>query len=62
MLDRLPEYIDPLQLADKRAELKGEIPLSSLDRLADTLLNDTGTVAVDLFLAEKDDWLKLRDT
>ncbi|WP_036252415.1 DUF177 domain-containing protein [Methylobacter sp. BBA5.1] len=53
MLDRLPEYIDPLQLADKRAELKGEIPLSSLDRLADTLLNDTGTVAVDLFFGRE---------
>lgn len=53
MLDRLPEYIDPLRLADKRTELKGEIPLNSLGRLADILLNDAGTVAVDLFFGRE---------
>lgn len=53
MLDRLPEYIDPLQLADKRAELKGQIPLNSMDRLAETLLNNTGAVAVDLFFGRE---------
>lgn len=53
MLDRLPEYIDPLQLADKRAELKGEIPLSSMDRLAESLLGDAGPVAVDLFFGRE---------
>jgi uncharacterized protein len=49
MLDRLPEYIDPLHLADKRGALKGQIPLRSLDRLTKMLVNDTGTIAVDLF-------------
>ena len=49
MLDRLPEYIDPLHLADKRGALKGQIPLRSLDRLAEMLINDAGTVYVDLF-------------
>jgi len=49
MLDRLPEYIDPLHLADKRGVLKGQIPLRSLDRLADMLVNDTGTITVELF-------------
>lgn len=49
MLDRLPEYIDPLHLADKRGELKGQLSLSILDRLAEKLHDDTGIVAVDLF-------------
>ncbi|MGZ5008964.1 MAG: YceD family protein [Methylobacter sp.] len=53
MLARLPEYIDPLHLADKRGELKGEIPVSSLDRLADILSSDTGTVAVELFFGRE---------
>jgi uncharacterized protein len=53
MLDRLPEYVDPLQLADKRAELKGKIPLNSMDRLAESLLSDAGTVAVDLFFGRE---------
>ena len=53
MLARLPEYIDPLHLADKRGELKGQIPVSSLDRLADVLFNDTGVVTVDLFFGRE---------
>jgi len=54
MVDRLPELIDPLHLADKRAELKGQLLLSSLDRLSDILYNDSGVVAVSLsFFREK---------
>ncbi|MFZ2312991.1 MAG: YceD family protein [Methylobacter sp.] len=53
MLDRLPEYIDPLHLADTRGELKGQIPLSNLDRLADILFNDEGTISVDLFFGRE---------
>ena len=53
MLDRLPEYIDPLHLADKRGELKGQIPLRSLDRLATMLVNDSGSIAVDLFFGRE---------
>lgn len=49
MLDRLPKYIDPLHLADKRSVLKGHIPLSCFGRLSGILLDDTGSVAVDLF-------------
>jgi uncharacterized protein len=49
MLLRLPEYIDPLYLADKRAVLKGQIPLSHLDRLADMLHDDAGFLDVELF-------------
>ncbi|MEY3807610.1 MAG: hypothetical protein RI893_586 [Pseudomonadota bacterium] len=53
MLTRLPEYIDPLHLADKRGELKGQIPISSLDRLADLLFDDSGAVTVDLFFGRE---------
>ena len=51
MLDRLPEYIDPVHLADKRGALKGQIPLSSLDRLAEFLADDKGAVSIDLFFS-----------
>ena len=53
MLDRLPEYIDPLHLADKRGSLKGQIPLRSLDRLAEMLVNDEGSIAVDLLFGRE---------
>ncbi|MDI1230353.1 MAG: YceD family protein [Methylobacter sp.] len=53
MLARLPEYIDPLHLADKRGELKGQIPVSSLDRLADLLFDETGAVTMDLFFGRE---------
>lgn len=48
MLDRLPELIDPLSFADKGSELIGQIDLSSLDRLAEMLADDSGSVAVRL--------------
>ncbi len=53
MLDRLPEYIDPIQLAEKRGDLKGKIPLSELGRLADNLLSDAGFVEVSLFFSKE---------
>jgi uncharacterized protein len=53
MLDRLPEYIDPIQLAEKRGDLKGKIPLSELGRLADNLLSDEGFVEVSLFFSKE---------
>lgn len=49
MLDRLPEFIDPLQLADKRGVIKGTMSLSALRRLADALHSNDGVVAVELF-------------
>lgn len=48
MLDRLPQYIDPLYLADKRAELKGKIALNSLERVAEMLHSTEGAVSVEL--------------
>jgi uncharacterized protein len=53
MSDRLPIYIDPLQLADKRGELTGLLPIKSLDRLSEFLLNDEGAVSVSLFFSRE---------
>lgn len=53
MLAQLPEFIDPLHLADKRGELKGQIPVNKLDRLSDLLFSDTGAVTVDLFFGRE---------
>ncbi len=48
MLERLPKFIDPLVFADRGKELKGEIELADLQRLADILANHNGKVAVQL--------------
>jgi uncharacterized protein len=53
MLNRLPEIIEPLHLADKRGELKGEIAVSSLKRIADLLYSDKGSVSVELFFGRE---------
>lgn len=49
MSDRLPEYIDPIQLADKQGIVKGHATISSLARLADFLASDAGSIAVALY-------------
>ncbi|MGR9046473.1 MAG: YceD family protein [Gammaproteobacteria bacterium] len=53
MLDRLPELIDPLSFADKRSELVGHIALSGFDRLAEVLMDNTGTVSVNLIFGRE---------
>lgn len=53
MLNRLPEIIEPLHLADKRGELKGQIAVSSLPRIADLLFDDSGLVTVELFFGRE---------
>jgi uncharacterized protein len=53
MLNRLPEIIEPLHLADKRGELKGQIAVSSLQRIADLLFDDSGSVTVELFFGRE---------
>ncbi len=54
MVDRLPEFIDPLHLAEKRAELKGKLFLSSLNRLSDILYSDSGVVNVSLSFSREE--------
>ncbi len=53
MSDRLPKFIDPLILADKNAHLAGKIPLSSLSRLHELLVNNVGEVTVSLFFGKE---------
>ena len=53
MLNRLPETIDPTHLADTRGELKGQIPISSLDRLTKMLIDDSGSITVDLYFSRE---------
>jgi len=48
MLRRLPVHVDPLDLADKRREIAGEVPVSAFRRLAGWLESDTGTIEVQL--------------
>lgn len=49
MLNRLPEFIDPISLAEKRGSLKGQLAINSLPRLSELLYNDEGLVTIDLF-------------
>ncbi|MEO5574037.1 MAG: YceD family protein [Gammaproteobacteria bacterium] len=48
MSERLPEFIDPLQLAVERRLLTGVLLLSRMRRLAPLLANTQGTVSIDL--------------
>ena len=48
MLDRLPDFIDPLVFADRQRQLTGEITLKTFPRLSDILRDDNGCVKIDL--------------
>lgn len=45
---QLPEHIDPAQLADRQAALRGQLPLAAMKRLAGSLLSQEGAVEVEL--------------
>jgi uncharacterized protein len=51
MLDRLPEYIDPLHLAEKRGALEGNIPLVAFERLTKDISFNEGYADVSLFFS-----------
>ena len=42
MAEHLPEFIDPLALADKGRQFKGSLPLSKMTRLQDLLADGQG--------------------
>ncbi len=48
MSTRLQEYIKPLSLCDRGEHLQGLIPLTGMDRLADSLCHQNGGVEIDL--------------
>lgn len=45
---QLPVHIDPMQLAEKGAQLVGVLPLKGMSRLRQACLDDEGEVTVDL--------------
>jgi uncharacterized protein len=53
MKERLPEIVDPLVFAERRTELKGKLRLNTLTRLSGSLLDDNGSVEVELFFNKK---------
>lgn len=48
MPDSLPDFIDPLRFVEKHRRLRGSIPLTSMDRLADLLMTRDGYAIIDL--------------
>ncbi len=53
MLDRLPEFIDPILYAEQRRETIGRIPISGFSRLAEKLAANAGDVAIDFAFEKK---------
>lgn len=53
MLDRLPDFIDPIVFADRQRQLTGEIAINKLSRVGDVLCDDSGTIKVDLSFFKK---------
>lgn len=51
MLKRLPDRLDPWRFADLGNEVSGQIPLDSMPRLSDCLLDPAGTASFDLQFA-----------
>lgn len=49
MSRRLPEFIDPFQLVEKRQELKGTISLSRMQRLAESLAEAGGEAELEIY-------------
>ena len=48
MSDKLPDLIDPLMLAERRAELAGAIPIAALSRLSECVADSDGMVEVNV--------------
>ena len=53
MSDKLPESIDPLLLAERRAVLAGKLRLAAFERLSGLLVNTDGDIEIDLNFAKQ---------
>lgn len=53
MLDRIPDFVNPLSLAEKSREYKGELSVLSMQRLTDLLVNGDGWVRFHLFFSKQ---------
>ncbi|MGH8558862.1 MAG: YceD family protein [Methylococcales bacterium] len=54
MPDRSTEQFDPFIIAERGRSYKGTIPLSQLDRLSDSLIEDQGDVRYELLFTKDD--------
>lgn len=52
MLNRLPDFIDPLIFAERQRQLKGEISLNKLPRFSDMLSEHQGFANIELFFSK----------
>ncbi len=53
MSDRLPDLIDPLMLAERRAVLAGAINIAALSRLSESVAENSGVVNVDVLFSKQ---------
>ncbi len=53
MLDRIPDFVNPLSLAEKNREYKGDFSVLSMQRLTDLLVNGEGWVRFHLFFSKQ---------
>jgi len=59
MFTRLPNLIDPILLAERHAELSGQLPIAYFDRLADLLADKQGSVEVNLIFSKEGNLAKI---
>ncbi|QXP84273.1 YceD family protein [Methylococcus sp. ANG] len=56
MPPHLPEFVDPLDFADKRRRVVGELPLALLDRIQEFLFERAGNIRVELDFGKDGRW------
>ncbi|MDD2769606.1 MAG: YceD family protein [Methylococcus sp.] len=56
MPPHLPEFVDPLEFADKRRRLVGELPLAMFDRIQEFLSEKRGSVRIELEFGKDGRW------
>lgn len=59
MSRRLPEFIDPFQLVEKRQTLKGAVKLSTMQRLASLVTDTTGVAELEIYFGRDEAGLPL---
>lgn len=53
MVDKLPDLIDPLMLAERRSVLSGVIKIATLDRLHDLIAERDGDIEIEVVFAKE---------
>jgi uncharacterized protein len=53
MFEHLPEFVDPLAMAEKRRRLAGAFPLARMSRLASLLVDTEGTATFELVFGKE---------